>query len=167
MTSSKVYSYDQARVRIERYCAYRDRCQFEVEEKLRSFGLSSPDIDKLSTQLIETGFLDEKRFVIAFVTGKFRLKRWGRHKITQNLKEKRISNELIDAGLNEIDEEEYYETLQKLIRSKWEDNMAGVYASKSRIARYTFAKGFETELIWKAIDLCEEESQRSKDNNTC
>lgn len=166
MKSSKVYSFDQAIGRIERYCAYRERCQFEVEEKLRSLGLSASDIDKLIARLIETDFLDEKRFVFAFVTGKFRLKSWGRHKITQKLKEKRISNELIDAGLSEIDEEEYYHTLQELIRSKWEDSMVGAYASKSRIARYTFAKGFETELIWKAIELCEEESQRSKGNHT-
>lgn len=162
MTSSKVYSYDQARVRIERYCAYRDRCQFEVEEKLRSFGLSLPDIDKLSTQLIETGFLDEKRFVIAFATGKFRMKRWGRHKIIQKLKDKRVSNDLIETGLSEIDEEEYYNTLQELIRSKWEDDMAEDYGSKSRIARYAYAKGFESELIWKAIELCEDEVLHSK-----
>jgi len=166
LTSNKGYSYDQAIGRIERFCAYRDRCHFEVEEKLRSFCLSPPDIDKLIVRLIESDFLNEKRFVLAFVTGKFRMKRWGRHKIAQKLKDKRVSNELIEAGLNEIDEEEYLKTLQDLIRSKWEDDMVEDYGSKSRIARYTFAKGFESELIWKAIELCEEESMQSKKKQT-
>lgn len=94
------------------------------------------------------------------------MKRWGRHKIAQKLKDKRVSNELIEAGLNEIDEEEYLKTLQDLIRSKWEDDMVEDYGSKSRIARYTFAKGFESELIWKAIELCEEESMQSKKKQT-
>ena len=145
-------SYSDARLKIERYCAYRDRCELEVELKLKSFGLNSEEITNLMKELIELDFLNEHRFVVAYVSGKFRIKNWGRHKIEQKLREKSISNELISLGLDTIDEEEYLNTLNKLIRSRWKDSFAEDYAAKARVARFAYSKGFETDLIWKVID---------------
>ncbi|WP_066756968.1 regulatory protein RecX [Crocinitomix algicola] len=142
------YSFQEAKLKIEAFCAYQERCDQEVRKKLTSWLLYEEDIDALIAHLIQSNFLNEERFACAFVSGKFRIKRWGRIKIRQHLKQKKISNYSIQKGLEEIDEDEYLETLKELsinknllirANSKW-DRIA-------KLSRYLSSKGFESELI--------------------
>ena len=52
----RVYSLEEARQKIERYCAYQDRCHYEVSEKLRSFGLLPETRDQLIMDLMRLDF---------------------------------------------------------------------------------------------------------------
>lgn len=142
------YSFQEAKLKIEAFCAYQERCDQEVRKKLTSWLLYEEDIEALIAHLIQTNFLNEERFACAFVSGKFRIKRWGRIKIRQHLKQKKISNYSIQKGLEEIDDDEYLETLKELsinknhlirANSKW-DRIA-------KLSRYLSSKGFESELI--------------------
>lgn len=115
----KVYDLDTARVQIRKYCAYQERCQSEVEERLRSMGLLQTAQDDLLSELISEGFLSEERFARAFVRGKHRAKAWGRVKITFHLKAKRVSARCIQLGLSELDPETYLETLTSLLAKSY------------------------------------------------
>ena len=57
----------QAKLKIARYCAFQDRCEYEVRIKLRDFGLSEEEIEELIDFLIDEKYLDEDRFTHAFV----------------------------------------------------------------------------------------------------
>ncbi|HAB35421.1 MAG TPA: hypothetical protein DCE58_02335 [Cryomorphaceae bacterium] len=111
----KVYDLETARIQIRKYCTYQERCQSEVEERLRSTGLVQTAQDDLLAELISEGFLSEERFARAFVRGKHRSKGWGRVKITHHLKAKRISAHCIQLGLSELDPESYFQTLTALL----------------------------------------------------
>ncbi len=76
---------------MERYCAYQDRCHQEVLGKLREMRMIPEAIDKIMGHLIAHGFLNEERFARSFVRGKFRIKKWGRVRITRELKNRDIS----------------------------------------------------------------------------
>src|SRR5690606_6510429 len=81
----------QARQKIERYCAYQERSQKEVRNKLYELGLkNSADVEELISELIQSNFINEERFARAYTLGKFRMKLWGRIKISQGLKQKGI-----------------------------------------------------------------------------
>lgn len=148
----KVYSVKEAKLKAADYCAYQERTQQQVRDKLYSYGLYKDEVEEVISDLIVEGFLNEERFAIAYAGGKFRLKKWGRLKIIQGLKQQNISDYCINKALKEIEEEAYYQTLASLAAKKWEtEKEQDLYKKKNKVARYLIGKGFESHLIWEII----------------
>ena len=118
MLYKKHLTKEQALQKLKHYCAYQERCHSEVKEKLYHLGVWKKDHDEITAALIEENYLNEERFALAFAGGKFRLKQWGRVKIKQALKQKRVSEYCIKKALKEIDEKTYRKTLEKLATKK-------------------------------------------------
>jgi regulatory protein len=124
--------------------------------KLIQWGVYGDDLENILADLIEERFLDEERFARSFARGKFRIKQWGRLRIVGELKKRDISEYCIRAGLSEIDEEDYLETLNDLLRRKSESLDEGFtpFERKQLLVRYGIQKGFETHLAQQvAADL--------------
>jgi len=117
-SQKKSYTLQEVRQKIYRYCTYQERCHQEVRSKLFELGTKGNDVDELMVHLISEGFLNEERFAKAFAGGKFRMKKWGRIKITHALESKSISPNCIRAGLAEIDRDDYLNTLKKILTDK-------------------------------------------------
>ena len=148
----KISTLHEARQKIYRYCSYQDRCHQEVRNKLFEWGLKSSAVDELIVHLISEGFLNEERFSKAFAGGKFRMKNWGRIKITHALESKSISSNCIKSGMSEIDEADYLRTLQKILVQKTKEVSKGnVYERRNRIAKYAIQKGYEPDLVWAEL----------------
>ena len=79
-----------ALLKVESWCAYQERAQQEVRNKLYEYGLHQNEVEELITELIVTNFLNEERFAMAYVSGKVNIKKWGRIKIKQGLKFKKV-----------------------------------------------------------------------------
>jgi regulatory protein len=143
--------------KIYKYCAYQERTHSEVRNKLYEYGLGSDEVDQLITQLIEEGYLNEERFAKTFAGGKFRIKGWGRIKIIHGLEAKGLTRNCIALGLKEINETDYVETLQTLLKKKAAViHIDDEFVRRDKIARYAIQKGFEPDLVWrwvKEIDL--------------
>lgn len=137
-----------------KYCAYQERTHQEAREKLRELGVYGDDAEEIIVRLIEDNFLNEERYAKAFAGGKFRMMNWGKQKILYALKQKGLSDYCIKQGLAEIPNDDYLQTLQKLIEKKHtalalqEPNKL---ALKQKIAQYLFSKGFEQDLIWREL----------------
>lgn len=114
----KIIDEKTALSRAERYCAYQERSQQEVRDKLYEWGQYPSAVENIISKLIETNFLNEERFSKAYTIGKFRQKGWGKIKIKQGLKLKKVSEPLIKKALNNIDGDEYGEMLNRLIQKK-------------------------------------------------
>ena len=139
--------------RIKRYCAYRDRCHKEVSDKLKEMKVDIDMADEIISELITEGYLNEERYVLAYVRGKFQMNKWGRQKILLELKQKDISQYLINLGLKEIDEDEYYKVLKNLLIAKRESIKAkNQYDLFNKLYSYTYRKGYESEVIKNAIE---------------
>ena len=155
MEEKKTMSFLEAKAKLEAYCAYQERCHFEVEQKLISWKFSDEQIAQLIADLITNRFLDEERFTCSFVSGKFRIKRWGRIKIKAQLKSKRISTYSIEKGLKEIDPDDYFQTIKDLLKKK-KNELSGKklneWQLKNKLLLFVSSKGFESELIYSALD---------------
>ena len=142
----------QALIKAENYCAYQERSHKEVRDKLYSYGLFKKDVEEILTRLITSGFLNEERLAKAFAGGKFRMKKWGRIKIVNELKKKAISKKCIQIGLNEIDETYYRTTLSELVKKKNKTiSESNTFKRRNKLATFVIGKGYEPELVWQYI----------------
>jgi regulatory protein len=142
----------EAKNKAARYCAYQERTQQEVRDKLFKLGLYSEEVENIILELIEDGFINEERYAKAYVRGKFYQNKWGKLKIQYGLKQKGLSNYCIDKGLSEIRDAEYTEMALKLINKKHEElNINDAYIRNNKIAAFLYAKGFEKDFIWKLL----------------
>jgi regulatory protein len=141
----------EVRQAIMRYCEYQERCHSEVRNKLYELGCTTPEVEQEITRLIEDGLLNEERFARAYARGKFRLKYWGRVKIRQQLKLKKISDYCIKKAMTEIDGDEYEARMEQLMRRKAiEINRTehNYIARKAKLYRYMLGKGYEQDMIY-------------------
>jgi regulatory protein len=161
MFRPKKYNFSEALQRLRRYCAYQERSHKEVRQKLWDWGFDAEDMDKVSVQLMEEGFLNEERFAKALTGGKFRTKGWGRRKILESLKQKGVTKKLAESSLKEIDEKVYRNKLKELLEKKLKslgvvsgDTNYGVHylKKKQKAARYAVQKGYEAELVWEILE---------------
>ena len=149
----KYHTPQQAYLKIRDWCAYQEHCQQEVRDKLYSYGLKTGDVENLITQLIDENFVNEERYAKAFSGGKFRIKKWGRVKIKQELKARRISDYCIQKGLKEIDGSEYMSTLKKVLEQKAKIIAEKNYLKKKqKLMRYALSKGYEQELVFDLLN---------------
>jgi regulatory protein len=143
-----VYTQTQALEKARRWCALQERCHTETRNKLHSWGQYEDACEEVIAQLISEGFLNEERFARSFARGKFRIKHWGRIKIVNELKQKKISPVCIRKGLDEIDDEEYMQTLRMLYTKRVKEvKERNPWARKAKIYTVLAGKGFEPELI--------------------
>ena len=142
--------FNEILVRLERYCAYQDRCKYEVLKKIKTIGIEEQSkTQKILQHLISSGFLNEERFVESYITGKVSIKKWGTNKIRAGLFEKRIHQQLIDNGIKKIDKTLYYNNLNYLFDKKTRalPRFDSDYRIKSKIMRFLATKGYTAEEI--------------------
>ncbi|SFC93928.1 regulatory protein [Algibacter pectinivorans] len=155
MQTKKTYTVQEATRKLEHYCAYQERCHQEVRKKLESLHMIPEAIDVIMVHLLEHNFLNEERFAKTFVSGKFRIKAWGRRRLTLELKKKDIGKVNINQALAEIENTEYIEVFNTLAEKKvnliTEPN---IYKKKKKLIDYLLYRGWETHLVYeKAKEL--------------
>ena len=144
----------QLLLKAERFCSYRERCSYEIKQKMKELGADEKATEKIINSLTENDFLNDERFAQLFTSGKFRIKRWGKNKIRAELRMKKVSDSIISNALDCIDKAEYQNTIQHLINKKEKEVRKEKPEVRSqKTFRYLLSKGFESELIWKYINL--------------
>lgn len=137
------------------YCAYQERTQEEVRQRLKKWNVWGEESDEIIAELISQNYLSEERFAKTYAGGKFRMKNWGRMKIKQELHRRGLSEYSIDKGMKEIGDKAYQESLKELLTKKktmLERSETDKYKLKQKLVRFALGKGYESELIWKMIE---------------
>jgi regulatory protein len=148
----KHYTPLQAKAKAMHYCAYQERAQEEVRQKLREWGLNEEETEQLITTLIEENFLNEERFAYAFATGKHRMKQWGKIKIKMGLKRKGVSSPLIRMALQKLDDQEYRKTLGQILTKEAHTlKEKDPFKRKYKLIQAGLRKGYEQELILELL----------------
>jgi regulatory protein len=148
----KEYTLEELLHKAASYCSISEHCISEVEEKLTAWGVSLTDKHKIIDRLISEDFINEKRFCTYFVKDKFRFNKWGKIKISFALKQKGLSNELVNNALASIDEGEYEELLASILKTK----LAGLkyefeYEKQGKLYRFAQSRGFENNVIDRVL----------------
>jgi regulatory protein len=153
MRSQNGYTVNEATKRLEGYCAYQDRCHKDVVIKLKDMRMIPEAIDQIVAHLIQEKYLNEERFAKSFARGKFKMKNWGRNRITSELKRRDLSKYNIKIALKEIDDDLYHETLDILARKRLTAiKETSIQKRKRKLADYLLYRGWESHMVYDKVN---------------
>ena len=149
-------SLQEAKERVGRFCSLRERSPHEVDEKLKSWGLSETERTGIIDRLTELNFINEQRFANAYCHDKFEFNSWGKQKIRTGIYSHKIPNPIVQQALDRIDEKKYQSRLLVLGRKKWEKLVdEDPIKRKQKTVNYLGGKGYELDLVWRIIEKLE------------
>ena len=147
------FTVNEIEFKLKQYCSYQDRCHNEVEKKLKTFDVISEVKEQIISNLISENYLNETRFCKSFVRGKFKIKNWGKRKITLELKSRKVSNYNLKEGLKEINEIDYLDKLENIFNKKFASlDHLSLINKKKKILSFLLYRGWETNLIYEKLN---------------
>lgn len=149
----RLVTEEEALQRLKSMCAAAEHCRQDALDKMRSWGVDASCQERVAQSLVEGGYIDEDRYCRAFVNDKVRFDCWGRRKIEQRLRAKRIPDGLIEAVLDGVSDDEYIASLSPLLEKK----SRSVKARDSRelggkLVKYAAQRGYTMDIIRKCLN---------------
>jgi len=140
--------------KLEAFCAYQERCLFEIKNKLEEFDLSDSEKTSIISSLKTNKFWNEERFAEAYCQGKVRIKRWGKQKIKSGMIQKHVEFGIIKSALESIDELNYSIAIQSLYEKKSQElkSEKDPWIKKQKIMRFLASRGFSFEEIKNLVN---------------
>ncbi|MBT8309784.1 MAG: RecX family transcriptional regulator [Flavobacteriaceae bacterium] len=140
-------------MKLEYYCSYQERCHKEVEQKLKEMNMIPEARNLIILHLMENNFLNEERFAKTYVRGKFRIKKWGRRRLTLELRKKGISKVNVNLALKEIEESVYIEVFKDLSEKKAKSlRESNRNKKKKKLHDYLIYRGWEPHLVYDRVN---------------
>jgi regulatory protein len=133
---------------LRSWCALRERCTDDVLQRLRRQQVGEAEAEQAVERLRTEGFLDDRRYVEAYVEGHAVGRRWGPARIRAGLRAKRIPDALIAPALARLDPAEARDTLHALARRRADELPAG----RERVIRWLLRRGFPLDDVLAAVD---------------
>ena len=146
------YSIEQIIQKLENFCAYRERCEAEIKQKMYTLKVSVSEYEMCLHHLKENNFYNDERFANSFAYGKNAIKKWGRKKIAMELQSKNIDTDKINQSLLQIDEGMYLLKLEDILTKKSRSvKETDLYKKKQKLIQFAMQKGYEYEIINEAL----------------
>ncbi len=123
-----------------RYCAAAEHCEQEVRQKLYQWECPASLMDGIIDYLIDEHYIDSDRYCRAYVHDKVAFQGWGRQKIAASLRAKSLPSSSIRQAIENIDENEYFRQLHRLIAQK-------KGTDRERTMRFLLQRGFTYDEI--------------------
>jgi regulatory protein len=137
--------------KLETYCAYTERCQWDVQQKCRKLEIPLPEIQEYMKMLEEGDFLSEQRYAETLVRSKAK-RGWGPSKIRNALMQKNVKPIYYKQLLAGLDQEEQLIKIKELAEKKREKIKAKDEKDlKQKLIRFLMGKGYSFELIRKVL----------------
>lgn len=152
MNERKIYDLNEAREVVRKYCAYQERSQRQVRDRLYKMGLKEEAVELLISECIQENFLNEERFARAFVRGKHSIKGWGRTRLERELKFHDVSEYVLRKAFSEIDDDAYDEKLHQLAQKRWNElKETNRFVRGKKTVDYLIRRGYESDSVWEIV----------------
>lgn len=132
-------TYEAVKEKALRHLEFRSHSEHELSEKLRRAGAEQEHIETVLSFCREYGFVNDEEYAARKALDLFRLKKYGRRRIENELRSLGIEDEHID--LSALDPDEERENLRSLAIKK----LGNDYSQKSRdkCIRFLAYRGYD------------------------
>jgi len=155
------YSESQALPKIAAYCSKAERAEYDVRKKLIDWELNEKETQRIIDRLKKENFLNEERYSRSFIKDKIRFNKWGKIKITFELRKKKITESVINMCFDEFEDDEFEEPLLHLLKTKAKSIKANdEYEKQTKLIRFALGRGYslsETKKCLKLLNYKDEE----------
>lgn len=142
-------AYDKA----IKYIARRMRSTYEIRVYLEKLEVDNNVIDEIIEKLINQGYLNDKEYSFAYVKDRINLSNDGPYKIINNLKQNKISDDIINLSINIFDNDLQYEKINKLISKQIKSNNSkSSYMLKQKIITNLINLGYDRGIIISVLN---------------
>ncbi len=154
------YSFSESELtyvsKAEQYCAVNEQCRSAVRDKLYAWGAERELTERVIEHLVKNDFINEARYCKLYCDSKLRLQKWGRIKISYQLRLKRIDTRTVNEAVNNLDPELYQQTLVSLAESKNETiKEPDENKRKAKLISFLASHGFEQNEINSVLNNLE------------
>ena len=163
--NKKTISVEAARLRMADLCARSEQCSYDIEQKLRRYGLNNEEISEILKFLSENKFVDDGRFARSFARDKVRFAGWGPMKIKMALAAKRIETGDITEALKAVEDTDNQAALQRALKSKVRNLDPNDHNDRQKALRYLMSRGFKADDCLKAVEAWRKNSLEEEDNH--
>ncbi|HKI88858.1 MAG TPA: regulatory protein RecX, partial [Draconibacterium sp.] len=133
---------------MARLCSRSEQCSPDIKRKILAVGHQEEEADEIIGMLKKEKFLNDERYVKAYVADKFRMNKWGKIKMRYYLRGKGLPDEIIQTGLDQIDDEKYKQALLKVLKDKAKSvKKKNKFEKMGQVIRFAQSRGFEPEMI--------------------
>lgn len=139
---------DKARYQALGQLSRRQRSEWELRDYLKRKEYAPEIIEQVIEGLIEYGYIDDKKFADAWIANRRLLKPTSARRLRQELKQKRVSDEVIDEALTE-DETDENQILRDLVERKRKQTK---YQDDLKLMQYLSRQGFDYGSIKSALN---------------
>lgn len=156
MIEKKVLNYDETREKALRLLEFRSHSERELIDKLKRAGSVDEDIERVMEFCREYGFVNDEQYAKRKARDLQNLKKFGRRRISQELRQKGIAQELIDLAVSELEEDEG-DRLYPLVLKK----LGGNFEKKNidKCIRYFIYRGYGFGDIKSCIERANREDE--------
>ena len=136
-----------------KYIDRRLRSINELRDYLKNKEEDTIIIEEVIDKLIDYKYLDDDRFTKAFIKDKLNFTNWGDYKIKNELKRLGVNEEIIYNNMSNIDDNIYYERINKIINKDISTNKKynGIKL-KNKIYNHLLTLGYSKEKVISIIN---------------
>lgn len=139
--------------RMMRICSRKEYCTFEIRQKLRRLQQSDEVIDRIIDNLHKSKFIDDERYARSYISDKLRFSKWGKIKIVYTLRQKQLSDKMIEEVFSEYPTDSLTESLRPLLEKKLKSvKGATEFEKRNKVIRYGLGRGFAMQDIIDCLD---------------
>ena len=151
--------------RLQLRCSRVELCCGQVRKKLQEWSVKNvkegkepfPDsvIDSIIEQLVKERYVDDSRFAEAYVRDKARFSKWGKVKISYNLRVLGVPDDIVRSALENNSACFAAEFLEDLLRKRWDmlPESDSLERKRSKILRFALGRGFGYDQIIPIIKM--------------
>lgn len=143
--------YEEWLEKMRRWCSLRERCTWDVEQKLRPHVSDKATVNQIVESLSREDFLSDDRFLASYVRTHAEHKSWGPRKIVQGLRAKGFSGTRAQQAVANFPESTFQEILAHLIQRRKED----LANNREKVIRFLASRGFSVNDILRGIEEAE------------
>lgn len=144
----KMINGEQAFVQMARLCSRKECCVWDIQQKLKRMKISEETAVTVIDRLKKERYVDESRFARNYIHDKFAFNKWGKVKILFSLRQKKISDEVIEAAFAEFSESELNASLRQLLEAKRKTVKGNSpHEINGKLIRYALGRGYPIKEI--------------------
>lgn len=133
--------------RLRGLCSRREYCVEDMRQKaLKALEGDAASAAEIVETLLKEKYVDDLRYASAFARDKASIQGWGEVKIRYMLSAKKISRDIIDQALAEIDDRKASDRLHKLLENKYR-SLKDDPQRKLKLLRFALSRGYSYEKV--------------------